>query len=113
MKTVINLLEKKNNYLSQFEQLSSFEWKRICGGDFSNIESFYYSRQIILDAIDRIDYKLKKYKLSLSDKDIQKKIMPLLQKKHKIIMSILHKDLLIHSNIRDLESGLLENRIAG
>ena len=113
MKTLIDMLEKKNNYLSQFEQLSSLEWKRICVGDFSNVEKFYYSRQIILDAIDHIDKKLKKHKLSLSNKHTQKQVMSILQKKHKIILSILHKDLLIHSNIRELESNLLENRIAG
>ena len=61
MKLAIQLLEQKNNYLVQFKKIGDFECRRLQSGDYSHIEQFYYSRQIILDAIGHIDEHLKRY----------------------------------------------------
>ena len=112
MELVIDLLQQKNNYLIQFEKISSFECQRLQSGDYSHIEQFYYSRQIILDAIENIDTHLKNYTPHNTSAKHKETIRTLLKKKRAITKSILQKDILIHSYLNDLQYDVIEDQIA-
>jgi len=112
MKPVIDLLKQKNNYLSQFEKMNVFECRRLQSGDYSHIEQFYYSRQIILDAIENIDNSLKTYRVQKVSEENKKTILNLLNEKRKITLSILRQDIIIHSYLNDLQYDVLENQTA-
>ena len=113
MKLVIDLLKQKNNYLSQFEKISSLECHRLQSGDYSHLEQFYYSRQVILDAMENIDIHLKKYSVQSVSEVEKKTVLKLLQKKRKIAWAILQTDLLIHSYLNDSHSAdIVEDQIA-
>ena len=113
MKLIIELLKQKNNYLSQFKKINAFECHRLQSGDYSHIEQFYYSRQIILDAIDNIDTSLKEYRADrkASEEDKQT-IRDLLNEKRKITFHILRQDMVIHSYINGLQYDVLESQTA-
>lgn len=112
MKLVIDLLKQKNNYLAQFKRIGDFESHRLQSGDYSYIEQFYYSRQIILDAIESIDKNLKQYTAQKTSEEDKKTIMALLKKQKEITLAILQKDLLIHSYLNDLQYDVVESQIA-
>ncbi len=112
MKLAIQLLEQKNNYLVQFKKIGDFECRRLQSGDYSHIEQFYYSRQIILDAIGHIDEHLKRYNPKNISKNHKETVLELLQKNREIIKSILQKDMLIHSYLNDLQYDVVEDQIA-
>ena len=113
MKLVIDLLKQKNNYLSQFEKISSLECHRLQSGDYSHLEQFYYSRQVILDAIENIDIHLKRHSVQSISEIEKKKVLGLLQKKRKITWAILQTDFLIHSYLNDSQNkDVVEDQIA-
>ncbi|MDE0118924.1 MAG: hypothetical protein OXM55_02810 [Bdellovibrionales bacterium] len=112
MELVIDLLQQKNNYLLQFEKIGFFECQRIRAGDYSHIEQFYYSRQIILDAIENIDIQIKNYTPQHVSKEYKKTIKALLQKKRAITKSILQQDIMIHSYLNDLQYDIVEDQTA-
>ena len=112
MKLVIDLLKQKNNYLMQFKKIGSLECQRLQSGDYSHIEQFYYSRQIILDAIDNIDKNLKSYTAQRTSKADKGTISILLKKQREITMVILQRDIVIHSYLNDLQYDLVESQIA-
>ncbi len=112
MKLVIDLLRQKNNYLFQFEKISTLECQRLQKGDYSHIKQFYYSRQIILDAIENLDIQLKKYNPEKISEKEKKTVIQLLRKKREVTLAILQKDILIHSYLNDLQYDIVEDQIA-
>lgn len=99
---MIDMLKKKNFYLELFESINNEELNRIKKGDFSNIESFYYDREILLNAMDKIDEKLKQYKLEQFDdvsENSKRKIISLLKNKKQFIYTILNQDMQIHDTL--------------
>lgn len=112
MKLVIDLLRQKNNYLYQFEKISTLECQRLQKGDYSHIKLFYHSRQIILEAIENLDLQLEKYPPQKISEDHKKTIAKLLRKKREVTLAILQKDILIHSYLNDLQYDIVEDQIA-
>ena len=112
MELIIDLLQQKNNYLLQFKKIGSLECQRLQVGDYSHIEQFYYSRQIILDAIENIDIQIKNYAPQHTSKEYKKIIKLLLQKRRIITKSILQQDITIHSYLNDLQYDRIEDQIA-
>ena len=113
MKWVIDLLRQKNNYLTQFETISSFQCHRLQSGDHSHLEQFYYSRQVILDAIENIDTHLKKCSVQSISSAEKNLVRALLRKKRKITWNILRTDLLIHSYLNKAHKvDIVEDQIA-
>ena len=99
VKEMILLLQKKIAYLQDFQNLNREEWTRINQGNLENIEDFYYDREILLNAIERIDKQLQHYKIDQCegvDKKSKNKIIFLLQKKRKAIHHIVGQDMKIH-----------------
>ena len=102
VKEMILLLQKKIAYLQDFQNLNREEWTRINQGNLENIEDFYYDRELLLNAMERIDKKLQHYKVDQCEGVTQKsknKIIFLLQKKRKAIHHIVNQDMKIHDHL--------------
>lgn len=112
MKLVIDLLQQKKDYLIEFEKINSVECNRLRAGDYSQIEQFYYNRQIILDAISNIDKHLKECEVETFSDEDKKAVKNLFQKMRALVTSVLHTDILIHSYLNDLQSDSIKDQIA-
>ncbi len=112
---MIDMLKKKNFYLELFESINGEELSRIKTGDLSNLESFYYDREILLNAMDKIDKKLKEYKLEQFDdvsENSKRKVVGLLKNKKQFIHTILNQDMQIHDTLNTSLSLYKEEKIA-
>ena len=112
---MIDILKKKNFYLELFESINSEELNRIQQGDLSNLESFYYDREILLNAMDKIDQKLSQYKLEQFDdvsETSKRKIISLLKNKKQFICTILNQDMQMHDTLNTSLSLHKEEKIA-
>ena len=95
-------LEQKNSYLLEFHKINMDELSRLAEGCIDNLENFYYSRELLLNAINKLDSQLSKNHI---DSDLQinkpekKKLVDILNLKRKMVMSILEQDLTIMSLI--------------
>ncbi len=99
IREMVLLLQKKLGYLQDFQNLNQEEWERINQGDISNLEAFYYDRELLLNAMDRIDKRLRGYNVDQCDgvnEESKGKVLSLLQKKRKAIYNILNQDMKIH-----------------
>ncbi len=113
---MIELLSKKNSYLIEFQKLNKEELGRLKNSNFQNLEDFYYDREILLNAISRIDQELSHYKVE-DFKDVseesKRKIIYLLRNKRQFLVYILNQDMQIHEQLGDqMSSGVEENKIA-
>ena len=103
MSHLVELLNRKNEFLNQFNQLNNKEIHRIKMGDTSHLNKFYFSRQILLDSIDSIDKNLKSLSLKTLTSNEKKVAKKLLNKKRKLVSSILKQDMTIHSCLQDID----------
>ena len=103
--SLFQLLEKKNSYLLEFHKINMNELKRLAEGSINNLENFYYSREILLNAINKLDHKISKNKIeSLKvNKQGKKKLIDILNLKKKMVLSILDQDLAIISLVDQLK----------
>lgn len=99
---VIDLLDRKNKYLSDFRKINTEELVRIQKGNLNNLETFYFDREVLLNAIDRLDQSMQGCKLDQLE-DVcdtsRKKVLDLLTEKKKLINGIISQDLDIHSRL--------------
>ena len=105
--SLFEVLEKKNSYLLEFHKINMDELNRLANGSIDNLENFYYSREILLNAINRLDNEispnnLEKLKVNKIEK---KKLIDILNLKRKTVMSILDQDLAIISLVDQIKSG--------
>ena len=101
---LFNVLEKKNSYLLEFHKINMDELSRLADGCIDNLENFYYSRELLLNAINKLDSQLKEglnSQLKINKKEKQK-LLDLLHLKQKMVMSILEQDLIIMSLVNQL-----------
>ena len=103
--SLFQLLEQKNSYLLEFHKINMDELKRLAEGSLNNLENFYYSREILLNAINKLDHKIFKNNMeSLKiNKQGKKKLIDILNLKRKMVLSILDQDLAIISLIDQLK----------
>lgn len=93
---MISLLERKSKYLSEFKSLNEEELERIAKGNFDNLEAFYFDREILLNAISRLDKSLKDCDWDqMSDicKESKNRVLELIVEKKKLINMILEQDI--------------------
>ena len=112
---MIDILKKKNFYLELFESINTEELHRIQQGELNNLESFYYDREILLNAMDKIDKQLNQYKLEQFDdvsENSKRKIINLLKNKKQFIHTILKQDMQIHDALNASLSLHKEEKIA-
>ena len=105
--SIFEALEKKNSYLSEFSKLNKEEITRLAQGNVKNLENFYYLREIIINAINKLDKRISI--LESWDEEIKnnaktkKKFLFVLEKKRELVLSILDQDLKIISLIDKLK----------
>lgn len=110
VQSLFNLLEEKNSYLLEFHKINTDEIERLTKGLTDNLENFYYSRELLLNAIDRLDKKIAKEKettcLETQNLEVQreekKKLQEILHLKKSMVLSILDQDLAIISLVDKL-----------
>lgn len=110
--SLFDVLEQKNSYLLEFHKINTEELNRLADGCVDNLENFYYSREILLNAISKLDSQLSKKKWNHSlkvDKKEKRKLMDIFQFKRKMIMSILDQDLAIISLVDKINKGDIES----
>ncbi len=98
--SLFEVLEQKNSYLLEFHKINMNELNHLAEGCLDHLEDFYYSRELLLNAINRLDDKIsqknwdKNLKINKAEK---KKLVEILNLKRKMVMSILDQDLIILS----------------
>ena len=103
--SLFQLLEQKNSYLLEFHKINMDELSRLAEGSINNLENFYYSREILLNAINKLDDKISSNKIeSLRvNKREKKRLIDILNLKRKMVLSILDQDLTIISLVNQLK----------
>lgn len=100
VQSLFNLLEEKNSYLLEFHKINNNEIERLIKGHQDNLENFYYSRELLLNAIDRLDSQIAKEEKNAcfeAQKEEKKKLKEILHLKRNMVLSILDQDLTIIS----------------
>lgn len=98
--SLFEALEKKNSYLLEFHKINMNELKRLSEGCVENLENFYYSRELLLNAINKLDGQIsgENWNKNLRiDKNQKQKLVDILKLKKEMVMSILDQDLKIIS----------------
>ena len=106
--SLFEVLEQKNSYLLEFHKINMNELDRLAEGYIDNLENFYYSRELLLNAINKLDDTISHNNLdkNLKINKIQKqKLIDILNLKRKMVLSILDQDLTIMSLIDRIRNG--------
>ena len=104
--SLLELLEEKNSCLLEFHKINMDELSRLAKGHIGNLENFYYSRELLLNAINKLDCSVSQappaqsLKISPTQK---KRLTDILNLKRNIVISILDQDLAIISMIDKLK----------
>ena len=107
---ILTLLEKKNSYLLEYHRINSKEISLLSKGQIKNLENFYYSRELLLDAIDKVDNKFKSknlYEKSKMNHKTKQRLSDILKLKNDMVRSILDQDVTILSLVEQLNEGKL------
>ena len=111
MFSLFETLNKKNSYLLEFHKINMNELDRLAEGCIDNLENFYYSRELLLNAINKLDNKISLKNLDENlkvNKTDKKRLTDILNLKRKMVMSILDQDLTIISLVDKIKK---ESRI--
>ena len=109
--SLLEVLEQKNSYLLEFHKINMEELNRLSEGCTDNLENFYYSRELLLNAINKLDSNISQknlYKNLEVDKSQKRKLLNILTLKKKMVMSILDQDLAIISLVDKIRNGHVE-----
>lgn len=109
MSRIITLINQKNHYLEKFYSANESELLNFVAGDFSNLESFYQSREKILEMIKYIDGQIEAAsaegnELSAAER---KEVSEGLAIKDEYVNRILGQDLEILATIEDAKSSII------
>lgn len=109
MSRIITLINQKNHYLEKFYSANECELLNFVAGDFSNLESFYQSREKILEMIKYIDGQIEAAsaegnELSAAER---KEVSEGLAIKDEYVNRILGQDLEILATIEDAKSSII------
>ena len=116
VQSLFDLLEKKNSYLLEFHKINTEEMDRLAEGRADNLETFYYSREILLNAIDKLDKRIQERDDGNEDQSVgapeKKKLKEILNLKNNMVLSILDQDLTILSLVEKLNQQSIKKHIA-
>ena len=104
--SIISVLEQKNSYLLEFHRINTDELRRLSEGCADNLENFYYSRELLLDAIKKLDDQISSNKLNKNlfiHVSYKNKLLDILNLKRKMVKSILNQDLAIISLVNQIK----------
>ena len=112
MTRIITLMNEKNHYLEKFYSLNEKELKNFLVGSFETIESFYNSREKILEIIKYIDHQTEQEQIRLAQEPVAKEdkveIRRALAIKDQYVERILEQDLQILSCIEATKNNLIK-----
>lgn len=113
MQEIISLLEEKNRQLERFLKLNEGEIINFSDGNFENLETFYHSREVVLDMIRRLDRMVEEQYRDLAldasiTSDEKGSIISALDKKNELVTKILSQDLQILSVIELAKSNIIK-----
>jgi hypothetical protein len=109
MDYIIQLLKDRNLHLEKFAQLNESEMLRFDEGNFDNLESFYKSREGILNLVACIDKLIEETECDPALPDAKKRqVLDLLTQKNEIVTEILSQDLQILSMIERAKSEIIK-----
>lgn len=105
---LFEILEKKNFYLLEFHKINMAELRQLTTkGNVDNLENFYYSRELLLNAINKLDSQISTNKLIKNlkiNKKEKRRLMDILNLKREMVMSILEQDLTILSLVDQIKN---------
>lgn len=110
MKRVIALLNEKNHYLEKFYALNEDELKNFLIGNFDNIESFYNTREKILDIIKYVDAQLEKLDVgdeSQATEESRRQIKEAMAVKDAYVARIIEQDIQVLSCIESAKNSII------
>ena len=90
----------------EFHKINNTEIEKLVQGCSDNLENFYYSRELLLNAIDRLDKQIaaEEQSTGFEAQNIEKqKLQELLRLKKSMVLSILDQDLIIISLVDRLQ----------
>jgi hypothetical protein len=114
MDKVISLLNEKNHYLEKFLELNERELSNFTSGNFDGLESFYHTRDRILDLIRCIDELIEEEStkpqaaVPVVTTESKTQISALLREKDNLVTEILSQDLQILSRIETEKSSIIK-----
>lgn len=114
MENIMDLLNNKNRHLTKFFELNESELQNITDGNFDNLETFYRSREVLLEIINKIDGEINRLNenssnvSSISD-NAKGQILSVLREKNELVTSILSQDLQILSAIEIEKSRIIKD----
>jgi len=101
---LFEMLDQKNGYLLEFHQMNLDEINKLNQGCTDHFETFYYNREVLLNAIDKLDRKLSINRCSKMNRAEKKKLVEILNIKKDMVLSILEQDLMIMSLLEQLKN---------
>ena len=107
---IINLLNHKNHFLEKFYSLNENELLNFARNDFSNLESFYQTREKILETIRYIDSEIDQLQQNPDlqpSGDQKREASTALAIKEEYVSRILAQDLEILSCIESAKSSII------
>lgn len=113
MRRIVLLLNEKNHYLEKFYSLNETELKNFVYGRFETLETFYQTREKILEIIRYVDSQINALRIEADENDDQlepeiKKLMrQALMIKDQYVGKIIEQDLSILSCIESAKSEII------
>lgn len=107
MLRVINLLQEKNHYLEKFYSLNETEIINFAQGNFDNLETFYHTREKILEIIKYIDSQFQQAQNSSEDMNERRQIREALAIKDEYVSRIIDQDLEVLACIEAAKSNII------
>jgi len=113
MQEIIDFLEEKNQCLEKFYSLNEVELLNFTEGNFDHLETFYQSREFLLELIQKIDFKIEEFNsCNLSQPNItntqRRLVLESISYKNNLVTRILAQDLQILSIIEKTKSGIIK-----
>lgn len=113
MENIISLLQDKNYHLQRFFDLNEIELMNFAEGNFDNLESFYNTRESILDLIRCIDRVVEQSHMMMEEPlkiTTQEKltVTRALAQKNDLVTRILAQDLQILSVMESAKSHIIK-----
>lgn len=109
MTRIVTLLNEKNHYLEKFYSLNETELKNFLAGNFEGIETFYETREKILEIVKYIDGQLEvaQNRTDAVSTESRKGIREALTVKDEYVNRIIEQDLQILSCIESAKNEII------
>ena len=113
MTRIITLLDEKNHYLEKFFALTEVELANFAQGQFGNLESFYQTRERILDILKYVDAQIDKAQAELTylgaiDEESRQAVKESLAIKDEYVSRIIEQDIQVLACIENAKNTIIK-----